>query len=192
MKRNLPLFLLFATLAGYAAEVMVPSMPMHAYIDTEVSTNIAINVHRSDARSLDVRIQIDGTPSNNLEVAFGRDLNTNGVLDGSEIDTVYGWRGGRYVVEDVRGWRRIESVVATNGLCGTMMVHIENDSEAVPRRFSATCGGATAFSELSASAPAWLYRREWDTMRVVRRGAGLPSEWVRCKFDYKFFRMTLR
>jgi len=192
MKRNLPLFLLFATSAVCAAEVSVPSMPTNAYVDTETSTNIVINVHRSDARSLDVRIQIDGTPSNNLEVAFGRDSNTNGVLDVSEIHTVYGWRGGRYVVEDFRGWRRIESAAATNGLCGTMMVHIENDSEAVPRRFSATCGGETAFSELSASAPAWLYRREWDTMRVVRRGAEVSGDWVSCDIGYQFFMLKVR
>lgn len=180
-------------LAAHAlGAVDVSPAPVSPFPDTEVSTNIVINVHRSDARSLDVRIQIDGTPSNNLEVAFGRDSNTNGVLDVSEIHTVYGWRGGRYVVEDFRGWRRIESAAATNGLCGTMMVHIENDSEAVPRRFSATCGGATAFSELSASAPAWLYRREWDTMRVVRRGAEVSGDWISCDIGYQFFMLKVR
>lgn len=192
MRIALTIAVLLAAHALGAAVVDVSPAPVSPFPDTEVSTNIVINVHRSDARSLDVRIQIDGTPSNNLEVAFGRDSNTNGVLDVSEIHTVYGWRGGRYVVEDFRGWSRIESAAATNGLCGTMMVHIENDSEAVPRRFSATCGGATAFSELSASAPAWLYRREWDTMRVVRRGAEVSGDWISCDIGYQFFMLKVR
>ena len=34
------------------------------------------------------------TPTNNLEVAFGRDSNTNGVLEAGEVETVYGWRNG--------------------------------------------------------------------------------------------------
>ena len=31
-----------------------------------------------------------------------------------------------------------------------------------------------------------------DGVSPLRRGAGVPSEWVSCTLDYKFFRMTLR
>ena len=60
-------------------------------------------------------------------------------------------------------------------------------------RFSATCGGQTAFPSLAATQPpAWLYRNNWKLMRIVRRGAATPSEWVRCKVGYNSFSIRLR
>ena len=93
-----------------------------------------------------------------------------------------------------RGGRRgIEAVAATNTPCGVIDIRLKNSAEIVPRYFTATCGGEAAFAELATCPPpAWLFRDYWNMVRVTRRGAGTPSEWVRCKFDYKFFRMTFR
>ena len=102
--------------AVFARTLLVPTQPVSPYLDTEVSTNCVLHRSRIDARTFDVHFQFEGTPTNNLEVAFGRDSNTNGVLDVQEIDTVYGWRGGRYFIENVRAWERIETVAATNAL----------------------------------------------------------------------------
>ena len=86
--------ILFLPFAAVAARVVVAPMEVSPYRDTEVSTNVAINTWRSDARQVGIRLQLEGTPTNNLEVAFGRDANRNGVLDMCEVDAVYGWRGG--------------------------------------------------------------------------------------------------
>ena len=102
--------------AVFARTLLVPTQPVSPYLDTEVSTNCVLHRSRIDARTFDVHFQFEGTPTNNLEVAFGRDSNTNGVLDVQEIDTAYGWRGGRYFIENVRAWERIETVAATNAL----------------------------------------------------------------------------
>jgi len=106
--------------AVFARTILVPPQPVSPYLDTEVSTNCVLHKSRIDARTFDVHFQFEGTPTNNLEVAFGRDSNTNGVLDVQEIDTVYGWRGGRYFIENVRAWERIGTVAATNALCGVL------------------------------------------------------------------------
>ena len=188
------LALLLAVLAGsaFARTIVVPTQPVSPYADTEVSTNCVLHRSRIDARTFDVHFQFEGTPTNNLEVAFGRDSNTNGVLDVQEIDTVYGWRGGRYFIENVRAWERIETVAATNALWnppvaegdqvgrmseaneprsgrkspGVIDVHLENDAELVPRRFTATCGGEAAFTQL-ATPPPWLFRSDWTLMKVT-------------------------
>ena len=141
--------------AVFARTLLVPTQPVSPYLDTEVSTNCVLHRSRIDARTFDVHFQFEGTPTNNLEVAFGRDSNTNVVLDVQEIDTVYGWRGGRYFIENVRAWERIETVAATNALWnppvaegdqvgrmseaneprsgrkspGVIDVHLENDAE---------------------------------------------------------------
>lgn len=176
-----------------ARTILVPAQPVSEFADTEVSTNIVLHASRTDTREFGIHIQLAGTPTNALEAAFGRDMNTNGVLDVLEIDTVYGWRGGRYFIENVRAWERIESEAATNALCGVVDVQLRNDAQTVPRRFTATCGGVAAFPELATMPPpAWLFREEWDMVRVTRRGAGVPSEWVRCDIEYASFAIKLR
>jgi len=193
VKSLIMVLLAAAGMVASARTISVQTQPVSPYLDTEVSTNVVLHGNRTDTRKLDIRIQLDGTPTNNLEIAFGRDANTNGVLDVREIETVYGWRGGRYFVENVRAWKRFETEAATNALCGVVDIQLKTNAEIVPKRFTATCGGETAFAGLATRPPpAWLFREGWNMVRVTRRGAGLPSEWVRCKFDYKFFRMTLR
>jgi hypothetical protein len=192
----------------FARTIVVPAQPESPFADTEVSTNIVLHASRTDTREFGIHIQLAGTPTNNLEVAFGRDSNTNGVLDVGEIETVYGWRAGRYFVENVRAWERIETEAATNALCGVVDIQLRNDAQTVPRRFTATCGISperseprqrslegcvAAFPELATTPPpAWLFREEWDMVRVTRRGVGVPSEWVRCDVKYASFAIKLR
>ena len=90
------LFFAVAALAASASfgwTIQVPSMPVSPYADTEVSTNIPVN--KADIGYSDLNFRLNGTPTNNLELAFGTDANTNGVLDAEEVETRFGWRGGR-------------------------------------------------------------------------------------------------
>ncbi len=181
------------TTPAFADSFVLPPQGESAFADTEVSTNIAIRTSRTNARDVTIQIWLAGTPTNALEVAFGRDANANGTLEADETETVYGWRGGRYFVESVRDWTRIEAEAATDGPCGDMDIQLKNNAELVPKRVAAICGGNAAFPELATRPPPpWLFRETWDMMRVTRRGAGVPSEWVRCEFDYKFFIMSIR
>jgi len=204
------LFSMFVVMAAAASArtILVPAQPVSEFADTEVSTNIVLHASRTDTREFGIHIQLDGTQTNDLEVAFGRDSNTNGVLEAGEVETVYGWRAGRYFVENVRVWERIETEAATGALCGVVDVQLRNDAQTVPRRFTATCGISperseprqrslegcvAAFPELATTPPpAWLFREEWDMVRVTRRGAGVPSEWVRCDIEYASFAIRLR
>ena len=193
MKSLIMVLLAAAGMLASARTITVQTQPVSPYLDTEVSTNVVLHRDRTDTRKLDIRIQLDGTPTNCLEIAFGRDANTNGVLDVREIETVYGWRGGRYFIENVRAWERFETEAATNAPCGVFDIHLENDPQLAPRLFTATCGGVSAFAELATRPPpAWLFRPEWDMARVTRRGAGVPSDWVRCDIGYTLFIIQFR
>ena len=177
----------------YAGTILVPTQQVSPYADTEVSTNVVIQTGRTDVRDVKIRLQLDGTPTNNLEIAFGCDANTNGVLGVSEIETVYGWRGGRYFIENVRTWERIETPAVASALCGVIDIQLQNDKHFMPKSFAATCGGESAFAGFSTThPPAWLFKREWNMARVVRRGAGTPSEWVRCDVRHSSFAIKVR
>ena len=101
--RFLMLAMFVASHIALANSFVLPPQGASAFADTEISTNIVLRT-LDDGRGrkvLDFSLSIAGTSSNCLQVAFGRDLNENGVLEPFETDTVYGWRGGRYLVEDV-------------------------------------------------------------------------------------------
>jgi hypothetical protein len=184
-----------AVVTALARPISIPTLPVSLYADTEVSTNIVIHPSRTDVRDVKLHLdnlQLAGTAYNELEVSFGCDVNTNGVLDVDEVETVYGWRGGRYFIENVRTWERFETE-ANNVQRGVFDVHMVLDSNSSLTSFTATCGGETAFSDFStAHPPSWLYGNNWKLLRVVRRGAAAPGEWVRCEVGYNFFVIKLR
>ena len=193
MKTLLLVVGIFFMAAAFAKQIIIQTQPVSPFADTEVSTNVVIHESRTDVRNVQIHFQLEGTPTNNLEIAFGCDTNTNGVLDVSEIETVYGWRGGRYFIENVRAWERIETPAAASALCGVIDIQLQHDKHFVPKSFAATCGGESVFAGLSTMPPpAWLFKREWNIVRVVRRGVGTPSERVRCDVRHNSFAIKVR
>ena len=157
----------FTAASLHAKTIIIPVQPVSPYVDTEVSTNVVLHTSRTDTQQLDVHIRFDGNVSNDFEVAFGRDINTNGILDVGEIETIYGWRGGRYFIENVPAWDRIETQPASGAQDGVLDIHLENTSDVIPRRWTASCEGVSVFPDFTSNPLAWLFRREWTHMRVT-------------------------
>jgi hypothetical protein len=65
-----------ASCTAVARRIIVPTQPVSPFADTEVSTNVVIHESRTDVRDVQIHFQLEGTPTNNLEVAFGCDANT--------------------------------------------------------------------------------------------------------------------
>ena len=85
------LIMILVAAAGMQASAWtahVPAMPVSPFADTEVSTNMPIN--RADISYADLKFCFYGTPTNNLELEFGTDVNTNGVLDVEEVESRFG------------------------------------------------------------------------------------------------------
>lgn len=194
MKRIVPLLCAIAAFIGALAHpINVPTQPVSPYADTEVFTNIVIHPSRTDVCDVKLHLQLDGTAYNDLEVGFGCDVNTNSVLDVEEIEAVYGWRGGCYFIENVRTWERFETEATDNVQRGVFDVHMALDSKSMLTSFTATCGGDAAFADFSTKhPPSWLYRNNWKLLRVVRRGAAVPSEWIQCEVGHNFLLIKLR
>ena len=61
------------------------------------------------------------------------------------------------------------------------------------KRINVTGINASAFGELvSERPPAWLWRREWNLMRVTRRGTEPPSDWLEYNAGHYGFSLRLR
>ena len=166
---------------GLHVEVRPGAAPECA--STEVSTNIAFNAVRGDVRDVRMHFAFDGVPSNCVQVAFGRDADGDGVLSFDETDAVYGWRNGRYFAEDVKAGVRTEEPEAATGRA--LSVRMRMTKESLPAHFAATNGvGVAVLGDIASSVPTWVYRPEWNLMRVTRRGPGVPAEWFRSDIKY--------
>ena len=175
-----------------AVEFTVNQMPVSPFADTEISTNVVIN--RADISYSDLHFAFAGTPTNSLELAFGTDVNTNGVLDADEVETRFGWRGGRYFIENARTCESFDSeaIAGSQNLSVELHLDIRYALQQV-KCVNVTGTNASAFGELvSGAPPAWLWRREWNLMRATRRGTEPPSDWLEYKSGHYGFSLRLR
>ena len=85
---------LFLPVAAFA--VTVEPLPQSAYADTEVSTNIACAVERPAMSRIEFTVALDATPTNNVEVAIGKDENGDGNLSVEESAYVFGYDCGTW------------------------------------------------------------------------------------------------
>ena len=83
------------------AAIDIGAMPHWVYADTEVSTNFPLRLARNPAEDLRFSLEFLSCESNNVEVAFGLDANTNGVLDVSERGLSVGWDCGEWFIRSL-------------------------------------------------------------------------------------------
>jgi len=195
MKRAKPVLALVAAMLAaqpHATTINVPEIPESPHPDTEHSLDIPLRTENKLLKKFRLDLSILNTPDNCLQAAFGRDENGNGALDFEETDTVFGWRGGSYFVEDVRGWRRLELEPSGSGESRAMAVCANLGRDLAPRDCTVSCGGEPAFAELSQEVPGWLFRSGWNMMCVTRRGSSASGAHVSCEIECAHFSIILR
>ena len=192
MIRALTVMTVVMAFALRAVDFTVTQMPVSPFADTEVLMNMVIN--KADINYVDLKFTFCGTPTNDLEMAFGTDVNTNGVLDAEEVETRFGWRGGRYFIENALTCESFDSdaIAGSQNLSVELHLDIKTSPQQV-RRIAVAGVNASAFAGiLSERPPAWLWRREWNMMRMTRRGAEPPSDWLYYKASNLGFAIRLR
>lgn len=187
--------LAFAAAAAFAVSGKeMRRLPAPEFADTEVTAHHRLDQTGGGVRTLDFWLSFDGTPSNNVEVAFGTDADADGRLAPQETDVVIGWECGRYFVERFRTGERIEEDgIGTNGVARTLDWHYRVGKDRVEfKSFTATNETGVAFTDLSATRPEWLYGRDWNLMRMTARGVDVQNERFFVDIQFKGFVMTLR
>ena len=176
-----------------AMAVSVSALPESEFADTEVSTNVAFNAVRNDARHFGVSMAFMGTESNCVQVAFGHDADGDGNLEAVETGFVLGWRGGAYFIEDAAGQNRlVEPTVGGAHADRRFVLSAKLNAHSVPVQVAVSNECGACFSALSASVPSWLYGKDWNLMKVTRRGVEATSECIEVECRYKFFRIVIR
>ena len=175
-----------------AVEFTVNQMPMSPFADTEVSTNMVIN--KADINYVDLKFTFCGTPTNNLEMAFGTDANTNGVLEAEEVGARFGWRAGRYFIENTLTGDMFDGDALNSSQSFSVDLHLEvRYSSQQVRKVEVSGVNAADFGALVSNVPpSWVWRREWNLMRATRRGMEPPSDWIEYSASHRGFAIRLR
>ena len=85
-------------LVATAAEQSLPTPPPSEFVDMESSTTVPIPTDQG--RRIKLTLDFESTPSNAVQVAFGRDLNADDDLAPEETEVVVGCDCGGAVVRD--------------------------------------------------------------------------------------------
>lgn len=189
------LIMILVAAAGMQASawtVHVQEMPVSPFADTEVSTNIPIN--KADISYSDLIFRFDGTPTNNLELAFGTDVNTNGVLEAEEVGARFGWRAGRYFIENMLTGDMFDGEALNSSQSFSVNLHLEvrYSSQQVRKVVVAGVNAAEFGALVTNVPPAWIWRRDWNLMRATRHGTEPPSDWIDYSASHRGFAIRLR
>lgn len=184
------IFCFIAAAEAAGGTVVVAPLSAAEYADTEVATNVAFNVGRSDTKIFEVRMEFSGTVSNNVQIAFGRDLDSDGDLAPEESDLVLGWRRGRYFVEDVSESRRAFAASAETADGRFLTMRVATDEAFRPKTVSFRTESGACFDEVGV--PDYLFSTNWNLAKVTRRGVDATAEWCRIDNAYRRFVIQFR
>ena len=174
-----------------AKDVVVGTQPESPYQDTEASTNVAFNVSRNDTKKFEVRLELSGSVSNCVQVAFGYDEDGNGDLAPEETDLILGWRRGCYFIEDVEGQER-HSALSSDQVDASRFLQlvVTTDTGFAPKTAAFISETGACFTELGV--PAYLFVPNWNLAKVTRRGVDATSERCRISNDYCKFVIRIK
>ena len=133
-----------------AAWAVAAPLPQPDFADAGACTNIALNA-LSATGTLSFSLSFAPCASNNVEAAFGVDLDGNGVLSPDERRMEAGWNRGVWFVRNSEG-ECVQQVAAPLG------------------------GPSRTPRGPSASPPGWLYEPEWNMACVMVRGMDVAGE----------------
>ena len=163
-----------------AAALFVPSMPPPEFADCEVVTNCVFDVSRGDAKMFAVKIELDATSSNGVEVVFGRDADGDGRLSRTEEEMSVG-----YCCDE---WQVVNPVTGDTFSCAGTFGRTALDwklrlnRNRPPRSLAATVNGQPTFTQL-VTPPPFLFDPTWNAAKIIRRGQSDPNLRVECSVD---------
>ena len=159
--------------------VAVPAaLPPAVHADMETVTNVPFAAALEVAGRLSFGLVCRATPSNDVEVAFGRDSDGNGRLDVGEEDCIVGWDCGAWFVREGADGEALTAVPEQSpiGDVRTLAWRLWLGADGTPSRLDARTDGDAVFDALADAPPAWLHSPSWNLLRLTGRGINAPFE----------------
>ena len=162
-----------------------------AYADTEATTNCPFDFGLAGSGNLVFDLTLAATPSNNVQLAFGRDADSDGVLSGGETDMMFAWECGEWRLSCPSNETNFVSTPRTTN----DVKHVRWDlrlKRRRPHRLTADENGERLFAEMADSPDGWLYDVGWNIFRLTVRGVDATDESVRVRLNVKGYVINVR
>ena len=186
-----------SVLSAAAVTLDVARLQEPVFADREASGDAALPGNRFDSlRVFRLELTFASTPSNNVQVAFGRDNRpADGKLAAEETDFIVGWDCGEWFLRP-QGLRErfTYSPAAVTGGTRMLTASIRVSGQGVPQSVTFKDGAAAfAFEGLALTPfPDWLKPDLWDSLRVTVRGSNPTNDTVKAVFAPDGARVIIR
>ena len=161
-----------------ATTFAVNAMPEATHDDTEVVTNHSFTAIRSDSRVFSFMLELDASPSNNVEVAFGRDADGDGALSRFEATMRVGWDCGVWEIVDCATGDVFSELGSPGPVSLSWMLNFS--PAGVPKSLATAVSGTGVFAALAEHPPQFLFSKNWNMVRVTCRGLDAPNPRIDC------------
>ena len=161
-----------AALDAVALVVRPETLPPSPWADTEMSTNVVFATCPIGPALRDFHIDMSllATPSNNVQVALGRDADEDGVLSLAETDFSLGWDCGSWWFNRTTRW---EPATTNDVKDLSWTLRMRNGA---PHALNVVENGTLISSVTNAAALADFYSPDWNLMRITVRGVDAAAE----------------
>ena len=179
-----------ALLTAEASSVGPLQLPRSAFADTEAATNVPVAFGQQGVRNFCFGLAFAGTASNNVQLAFGRDADADGVLAAAETDLTFAWDCGRWAIRDSEGSESFAAAATTN-----VVKELDWDlslRRRRPRCLTVTENGAAIFAELAQQPADWFFDPNWNLVRLTVRGVDAPEEEARVELKIQGYVLHVR
>ena len=153
---------------AYALPAVRPVLPPVVNADTETVTNVAFTAWEQGLREFRFDLEFTGTPSNNVEMAFGTDADGNGELSDGEVAVLAGWDCGELFIANNATEERFTEASTAGAHVFSCVCEMRSNGRVV--NVACSNDSSTVFLDLATAKPAWLHSLDWNMVRLTGRG----------------------
>ena len=168
---------LCAGLSGAAGAISLQpeTLPQSPFADTEVTTNCPFSFASPFVADFRLTMEFDSTPSNNVQIAFGRDSDADGVLSADETGMALAWDCGEWILFGTNALPFVVSPAVSTNAHKVLRwdLHLRRRS---PKRLALTENDVPLSPDFETDPEPWFYDRTWDTFCLTARGIDDPAE----------------
>jgi hypothetical protein len=143
------------------------------YAGWESSQDVPLPPRQAETRFFKAEISFTATASNNVQVAFGSDVDKDGKLPAEETAATLGWDRGEWFILSGNLLQKYtcipqDAAISTNRTL-RMSVRLSSDGTPIGLSFKDGNGNPLAFEGLE-GIPSWICPKLWDMAALTARG----------------------
>jgi hypothetical protein len=184
---------LFAVFTDAETATVTNQPPPHA--GWEASQDVPLPPRQAETRHFKAEISFTATASNNVQVAFGSDVDKDGKLPAEETSATVGWDKGAWFILSGDLLHKFTCVPqdASTPASRTLMMSMRLSADGTPigLSFKDGNGNPLAFEGLE-GIPSWMSPKLWDTAALTARGWDARDEQATFSFVLDGTQILLR